>query len=81
VPEVWWLAFKGPSDKRHDVETPAVVGGGMTKYVGGETHLEQAQKKKGLNLKQLLVSLLLPAVALIAGYFIFQMLGLHKITF
>lgn len=81
VPEVWWMAFRGPSQQRAAVEAPATIGGGISKYVGGETHLEQAQKKKGINFKQLLLSLVLPSLALVAGYLIFQMLGLHKLTF
>lgn len=80
VPEIWWLAFRGPSAQRAIVEAPPILTTGLTKYVGGETHLEHAQKKKGMNIKQLMISLLLPSIALVAGYFIFQMLGLHKLS-
>lgn len=81
VPEIWWLAFRGPSAQRRAVESPAPAAAGLTSYVGGETHLELAAKKKSLNAKQLILSILLPSLALVAGYFIMQLLGLHELAF
>jgi DNA-directed RNA polymerase subunit RPC12/RpoP len=80
-PEVWWLAFVGPSAARRALEAPALVGGALTSYFGGETHLEQAPKKDTLNFKQLALSLVLPTIALVLGYFIVVAFGLHKIAF
>ncbi len=80
-PEVWWMAFRGPSALRRVAEAPPAATGGIVKYVGGETHLEQAPKKKTLNLRQLLVSLVLPSIALVVGYFIVQAFRLHELPF
>lgn len=81
VPEIWWLAFRGPSPARRALESPPSAGGAMTRYAGGETHLELAAKKKSLNVKQLVLSVMLPSLALVAGYVIMQMLGLHELAF
>ncbi len=81
VPDVWWLAFSGASAERQRTESPAMVSAGLSKYLGGETHLEHAKRKKTINVKQWLISFLLPSLALVAGYFVFQWLGLHKLKF
>ncbi len=88
VPEIWWMAFSGPSAKRHALEWPTLDD---DKEAEGETTegdakvnkllkkkktLDLAPEKPGKHMSQLALSWLLPLAALAIGFAITLLLGL-----
>jgi hypothetical protein len=100
-PEIWWLAFRGPSAARHGVEHPpawapeaeakaeegAQSGAGRAKGKSAElvaklrgekeSPLELAPKRPGVHASQVLLSWLLPLLALAIGFGITLAAGLN----
>jgi hypothetical protein len=100
-PEIWWLAFRGPSAERHRVEhPPAWTKEGEAKAEEGsqpgedqakqksanliarlrgekDSPLELAPQRPGVHASQLLLSWLLPLLALAIGFAITLLAGLN----
>jgi hypothetical protein len=90
VPEIWWMAFSGPSAKRHSLEWPTLEDPDadlMAKAEGDEAvkkllmekkskTLELAPVKSGVHLPQLALAWLLPLAALALGFALTLLLGL-----
>ena len=76
-PDIWWLAFEGPSATRAHLMQSQVLGkDALKKLTGGiETYLEEAPKEPVPNTKQWMLTLLLPTLAMAVGAAVAAILG------
>lgn len=79
TPDIWWLAFRGPSKRREALEEPPAPEKKkpktkLEKARAGMTDLELAQEKPGRYVPQLLLNLLLPSAALAAAVVVYLLL-------
>ena len=93
VPEIWWMAFSGPSAKRRILEWPTLEDDEDDKSAEAEGDekvkkllakkkktLDLAPEKPGRHLSQLALSWLLPLAALAIGFAITLLLGLADVV-
>lgn len=84
-PEVWWVLFRGPSEKRATLTAPAVdvhaaadgkklmallKPGAQTDTIGDKPGVYEAPERPGTNWPQVLLTVALGSIAVLIGYFI-----------
>jgi Zn finger protein HypA/HybF involved in hydrogenase expression len=79
-PIVFWVAFDGPSPERKALETPKaavidlkLVKGIFTRGLKPIPGIELAEKRAGTDWKQLLLTASLTTLAMVVGYFIYEL--------
>ncbi|MCA9682232.1 MAG: hypothetical protein KC457_08555 [Myxococcales bacterium] len=75
TPDIWWLAFSGPSSLRTQLENPALEADPPDKKSEVPTKLELSPEIPGPHRPQVLLNLLMPTVALVIGYLLYLLLS------